>query len=272
MSKLVYHDSLLGKIPEHELAKRTKKTIWFLRKRRKELGISPYQKVVNHNSKYFDVITAESSYWLGYYFADGCIYKNGTRHHALLGSIDREVVKKLQSAIKFPNSSISRKKLNNDNTYYSVCINSKRLICKLEELGCVPNKTFIIGPPNIKKEFYWSFLMGFFDGDGSISVNSSINSWKASFGTASKKFYLWARKLFDKEKMNYSVEVRQVKNGAFYIICFCGWDAKIFLEKMYNSTPNKLPMTRKLEKFKKLCKSVKQRNRNRDRINQCFRK
>ena len=39
--------------------------------------------------------------------------------------------------------------------------------------GVVLNKTNIVKPPNIDKEFIPSFILGYFDGDGSIFLNNS---------------------------------------------------------------------------------------------------
>jgi hypothetical protein len=51
----------------------------------------------------------------------------------------------------------------------------------LIDKGIVPNKSLILKPPSISKEYYLPFILGYFDGDGSISKLSQYNNYSISF-------------------------------------------------------------------------------------------
>ena len=66
----------------------------------------------------------------------------------------------------------------------------------LAKYGIVPNKTFILQPPTfLNKEYYISFIKGYFDGDGSIWKRRNSDRYTISFVGASKPFIQWIRKI-----------------------------------------------------------------------------
>ena len=61
-----------------------------------------------------------------------------------------------------------------------ITLNSKKISKDLADKGIVPNKSLILQPPKISKEFYKPFILGYFDGDGSISKTSQYNNYTIS--------------------------------------------------------------------------------------------
>ena len=53
-----------------------------------------------------------------------------------------------------------------------ITLNSKKISNDLIDKGIIPNKSLILQPPSILPKFYKSFILGYFDGDGSISKTS----------------------------------------------------------------------------------------------------
>jgi hypothetical protein len=136
----------------------------------------------------------------------------------------------------------------NNKIVYHLQLCNKKLFNKLYELGCVPRKSNIVNPPAIDDEFYFPFILGYFDGDGSISRNTTINSWKIYIGTGGKNLFEWLESIFIKLSISYSVDIRKKKN-IFYGISLCGISGKVFMDQLYSSVPGYLPLSRKKHKF-----------------------
>lgn len=69
----------------------------------------------------------------------------------------------------------------------------------LLSIGLMPNKSKVIGEVGIPQKYFWHFLRGMFDGDGSI--HSYLDTrWKSSFmfytifSSASEDYIIWLRK------------------------------------------------------------------------------
>lgn len=130
----------------------------------------------NHN--FFDVINSElKAYWLGFIAADGCLHKNkelGFR----LAKRDVEHLVKFKASIN-SNHPIRLKwhdKSYSKGDYYALLnIYSSCFFDSLPKYNIVPAKTNILQWPTIDdSSLYRHFLRGYFDGDGSITVNNNI--------------------------------------------------------------------------------------------------
>lgn len=215
-----------------------------------------------YNTKAFDEINSVSAYWLGFYFSDGCVFTSKNKYSVILSSTDLEAIEKLKKFYGILDSkTISRTIPESGKKYYSLGIHSKILFNRMVELGCVPNKSLIIEPPKIDKEFIPAFLLGVIDGDGSISLNKSINQWKVSIGTGSEIFAGWVKSEMDSRNLLPSLEVRKNKN-AFYNITLFGNSGKIFLDELYRSVPTDLPLSRKYKAYLDMTTSISRRGPN----------
>lgn len=250
MKKQEYNDNLLGTIADLEIARITGKNINWIWKRRTTLGIDKCKITkprYNYNIKAFDNIDNISAYWLGYYFADGNICKSRNRSLITASSVDEEIIVKLSEFYGLNSGELIYQRKVKDTIYYSLQLCNEYLFNKLNSLGCVPNKSFIIDAPIIDPKFYNSFMVGVFDGDGSISLNKSINQWKVSIGTGSPYFIKWLESQVG--NLTYGLEKRKNGKKLFYNIVFVGLAAKEFLSRIYKSVPDGLPLSRKKEKF-----------------------
>ena len=54
----------------------------------------------------------------------------------------------------------------------------------------MPRKSLILKPPKISKNFFLPFILGYFDGDGSISKTSQYNNYSISI-QGTKEILLW---------------------------------------------------------------------------------
>ena len=129
------------------------------------------------DNNYFNKIdTEEKAYWLGFLYADGCVFKSKTGEKKLqLKSIDKEVV---DNFTKLLNSTYPIKISFNIRNgikyyYYFVYITSHSLVDSLIKLGCGYKKTFKLKFPRsnvLPVALRSHFMRGYFDGDGCVTT------------------------------------------------------------------------------------------------------
>jgi hypothetical protein len=151
--------------------------------------------VVNNN--YFNIIdNQESSYWLGFLYADGYIRerKSGNSLEMKLSIKDIEHLKKFRNSIGSNHKikeSFNKVKYKSGFSESHMCylaIYSNSLVNSIKQQGIHSRKTFTIEFPNIDKEYMNHFIRGFFDGDGCFSFNLKTLRPHTSLLCVSEKF------------------------------------------------------------------------------------
>lgn len=154
------------------------------------------------DESYFDDINShDKAYWLGFIYADGyvCI-RNENRSYMLGIELNRGDEHHLESFREAINSDCkiyrrSKTPFISNGCYKEyqmsiIRIYSKKLVESLMKHGVIPNKTYSLSFPDIKREYLGDFIRGYFDGDGSFhtySVNGHIYS-KFSFVAKDREF------------------------------------------------------------------------------------
>lgn len=134
---------------------------------KRTVGYIPTQ-VKTKNIRYFKRIDSNTkAYFAGFIAADGAIVKN-----ELTISIhvkDIKILQKLKEELESPNQIIKLNKKNTDMVRFTV--GNKELKQDLENIGITSRKTFTLQNiiENIPEEHKASFILGYFDGDGSFS-------------------------------------------------------------------------------------------------------
>ena len=145
------------------------------------------------NENYFEKIDNEhKAYWLGFIMADGCITrteKNGPYNRFEI-NLKNEISEKhlLEQFNKDLNSNYEIKVIKNKNTkknfeteVLKLRISCKKFVDNLILNGVSSNKTGKeILPNTIPKEFIKDFIRGYFDGDGSLTINKSFRICSSS--------------------------------------------------------------------------------------------
>jgi len=165
----------------------------------------------------FDSVGVREAYFLGYLCADGCVCVTTNGRYTLsVTSADKELVSRLRDHLSAHNRwRIEHTK--EGRVYYRMAFCSRHLCERLVELGCGVRKSLVLDKPNIPQALWFPFLLGYFDGDGSLSRNKSINSWKVSIGTGSYRFRDWMVSVLDGLGFVYSTEERKTrKKKPFY--------------------------------------------------------
>lgn len=125
---------------------------------------------------FHNIDTEEKAYFFGLLMADGNNFTKSYRIVLSLADYDVKIVEKFRDAINsnYPirlNKSNTKDYPNRHDRKY-LQINSKIMSNRLEEIGCMNNKSLIIKFPKdiIPNTLMHHFIRGVFDGDGSIST------------------------------------------------------------------------------------------------------
>lgn len=130
----------------------------------------------NLNRNYFKKIDSfEKAYWLGLIYADGSnkIYNNTF----VLGlkKEDSYILNILQNVLLTDVPIKMRKAITeNHSDFHRLEIYNKELCLDLLSHGVMENKTSILKKPNIEENLIFSFIRGYFDGDGSICTTTNL--------------------------------------------------------------------------------------------------
>lgn len=142
---------------------------------------------------YFEKIDSkEKAYWLGFIYADGCMVRHGKSLEFVL-SLSVKDENHLDKFIIHVGANILKKK-------YSINKNSKMVVIKignsiftrhLFNSGCIFKKSHRLKFPDlIDVDLFMAFLLGFSDGDGTRTGNSSvITSCSYDFLLEIKKYF-----------------------------------------------------------------------------------
>lgn len=222
----------------------------------------------NRTSKYkyqqdiFEIIdTAEKAYWLGFLAADGCNYQR--EHNAsIILNIHEKDIEHLEKFKQFCHTDAEIKSyigydgFSNQTPMCKITLNSKKISNDLIDKGILPNKSLILQPPHILKEFYKPFILGYFDGDGSISKTSQYNNYSISI-QGTKEILTWICEVLD---WDAKLEKRNINsnNNSYYIRCGGTNKPYQILNQLYNSC--EIHLDRKYNIYKTLETVVLSRN------------
>lgn len=137
-----------------------------------ELSVYPNKQdiglEVNHD--YFEEIdTVNKAYILGFFAADGCIYKNNKKCRVIFHIKDKSLLEKFKQEID------SKQMIQERYGYYKLEIGSSKMFSDLQNLGFTRDKSNNCSYPNINEEFDNHFIRGVFDGDGSAKIRKGTD-------------------------------------------------------------------------------------------------
>lgn len=193
------------------------------------------------------------AYAIGLLTADGSLSKDG--RHIDLSSKDLEQVMNFRECLGLE-SKIGRKASGSsaDKRFFRVQFGDILFYRWLTGIGLMPNKSKIIGSLRIPDKFFFDFLRGCFDGDGTIYAYWDPR-WKSSymfyltFASASLVFLVWLQKT-----LNRLVSVRgKIGKGGRGVLHlrFAKAETSIIWNKMYHGESITY-LTRKFTKGEKI--------------------
>lgn len=236
----------------NEIALRLGRTHSSVENKKGKLGLKGERKY-NFNMEFFESPLNEiSSYWLGFIGADGYISSH-KEFSIQLKSTDYEHLKKFNKSMggNIPVTFFEKKPGMIDGKPIPACkicqirIYSTKMVSDLINLGILPNKSLIFKFPNLDNEaLMWSFIRGYFDGDGSVYYDERSNQLRTKITSGSKVF----REGFSDFLKPYGIKTYMTAKGDGLDCGITGKEStRIFLSKMYDNS--NMHLDRKYNKY-----------------------
>lgn len=265
------------KMSNKEISQNINRTNKAIQVKLSKMGLKRPDKYYYNKHFFQDINTEEKAYWLGFMYADGyvCCSKTNAEVAIELSAIDIDHLRKFNKSLGGNISPTIRKERKKClKTTYGIAsfrIYSKEMAQDLIAHGCIQRKTFYIKFPKFENKFLtWSFIRGFFDGDGSVYRDTKRKFIGFNFTSASKDFLKELQKFLYEEGIYayLSQEKREKSNlnitAPTYKIFITGLNnAYEFGKKLYSEA--NIFLDRKKIKYDEAIKeyNVEERTRNR---------
>ncbi len=195
--------------------------------------------------------TPQLAYAIGLVATDGNLSSDG-RHMALV-SKDIDQIQTFKDCLGLTNSvSIKKSGFTSSGTAYMIQFGDIRFYKFLLSIGLTPAKSKTMGALLIPKKYFFDFLRGVFDGDGSF-YSYWDRRWKSSFlfyvtfASASLKYLEWLRETIENQ-IGIHGYLRKKMYGRVYQLSYAKQEAKLLIKLLY-----KVPDSPRLErKYKKV--------------------
>jgi hypothetical protein len=247
----ICNDYLLG-LSYNLLSEKYNICIWSIGNVLKKNNIISRVRKHSCNENYFEKIDSkEKAYWLGLLFADGYVrkrkqfegkYKQGGVIGISLKEGDEYLLEKLINDLESTYKLF--KQVKNEFLSYKLEIYSSKMSDDLINLGCVPNKSLKLQPPNLECKFISHFIRGYFDGDGSIGIYDGRNKFSL-LGT--NEVLSWILSYFRNKGMKTIPKISKKKN-IYQVQINSKLDIELIKNILYNSSDDYF-LKRKKEKF-----------------------
>lgn len=185
--------------------------------------------------------SSKLAYAVGLIATDGCLSPDG--RHLLLTSKDLEQVQNLRTIldVKTNIGIVYSGRKEGRRPYHRLQWGDVVLYNFLLGIGLTPNKSLTLGMVVVPDEYFFDFLRGHHDGDGSF-YSYFDPRWKSSymfylcFTSASKKHLLWIRsELYRLLRVQGSLSAHHQSNrpNSFYQLKFAKAETLLILGKLY---------------------------------------
>lgn len=175
-----YICSQYGKRTKNQIAKELGCSASFVKKIWAENNLSGTLKTTYYyNENYFEKIDTDvKAYWLGFIAADGNLYRRDGHQGLISITVHKQDIKLLENFKTELDTvkpiSLSKDKRRENTVMATLQISSDKIFNQLLEKGLGLRKTFDLNLSYIFQQipikFYPSFILGYFDGDGSIDI------------------------------------------------------------------------------------------------------
>jgi intein-encoded DNA endonuclease-like protein len=236
-------------------------TRWFKMLGIKSRRISTREKRLLFNEKFFDKWSPETSYLTGLMLADGYVSINprGSYYFGIT-STDQEIVEKVKKMLDSRHK-IGEKDRGNPRwkKQYVLQIGSKHAVKKLNELGVVPRKSFVLKMPDVPSNLMGHFIRGYFDGDGSVWCGYHYKKERKKPTLSLRVKFTSVSQDFLQETKNKLSETLSLKGsllfyGKAYRLHYGAHDAIKLYKFMYRGCEKELFLERKKKVFEKFIK------------------
>jgi hypothetical protein len=174
----------------------------------------PEIRTYSLDSSFFKSIdNSTKAYILGLLYADG--YNSNKVMSLTLQSPDREVLDYFKKALNYDGPTRIDKR-------WGTCIveiGSRSMSRDLTKLGCLKCKSLILDFPNldiVPKNFMGAFILGYFDGDGWITITTTR---QLAIGFCGSHLFIKKLQLFLKEELGLNGSLRSKVNHSELLYC-----------------------------------------------------
>lgn len=220
----------------------------------------PQRRKRQINETFFDTLTEESLWVLGWFYSDGNVSSKSNHFSVSVHSQDIEVLRLISRSLGFDSEAIYHSKRSQMCELYGCNAKTHN---RLIELGCVPNKSLVIRYPTFLTEDWqhWAFLRGVLEGDGHIGFKAKANRPGFSCELASGSFlFLEDIQRLLKTKLDIDTRIKSRPNSNSRKILVEGGREAVMklLDLLYRDGKTTLHLTRKREVYLAMRKQMTQ--------------
>lgn len=208
-----------------------------------------------HDPNFFDKLNiCETYYLIGLIASDGNLSKDYSR--ITIGLTDEELIHKIYpyfSDIKKRKVYVSQK--DSYKEFYTIISTNEDAILEINKMGIIPNKSvnLELSDKIAFSDYFWSFVRGYFDGDGCIYLCSKYrnkNYYAISITSGSYNFLKKLQLVFENFNIHSTLsrDKRKIKNSCYYLKIYKQDDVKLFYKLIY-SDKSQFFLKRKREIF-----------------------
>lgn len=203
------------------------------------------------------------AYAIGLITTDGCLIKDG--RHISFTSKDKEQIDNFKLCLNL-NNKIGKKARGGEEEkkYYVLQFGDVNFYKFLLSIGLFPNKSKTLSKLKIPRKYFFDFLRGHFDGDGS-SYSYWDNRWRSSFMfyivfvSASKNHVEWLKETITKN-LKIKGHITKGINSSVYQLKYAKTESLKLLERIYYNS-EVICLKRKKIKIENILSIARQKTR-----------
>ena len=207
------------------------------------------------NENYFkNIDTAEKAYWLGFIAADGYVQTHNSYTTKYIGITlaekDIKHLEKFKTSIEYTGPiKIYNYHGYTDSKGAKILLCSENMYNDLVIHGIVEHKSNILNRPNIPKKFAGAYILGYFDGDGSIYATEKSCGIKF-VGTDDILNYIIEYLSENGIDCENKAKNKRHENDIVEYISFGGYNKIIkIMNLLYSNVIESIPLERKYQKY-----------------------
>ncbi len=224
----------------NEIAKQLNRTpmgVRFQFRKHKITKIKSSHKKYVVNEAFFKQWNYYMSYVLGFAFADGSIRKRqGNSTTFRLYNCDKRILEVIRKLMKSNHKIVEDKRTGTD---YTLEIFRLKIVEDLELLGITENNSRTMKFPKVPDKYFFSFVRGYFDGDGHVEVTGKTGrKIRISFASGSKSFLSTLKSKLENRGIQCSMRtLREGYENESYQVSVLKRGRKLFYHGLYSEDP-----------------------------------
>lgn len=192
----------------------------------------------------------DNAYIFGWVMSDGCLKKEGRNKNAYavrISSNDFDIIEWLHTSICNGNKIYAQNK-----NGYQIKFRNENSIRFMMNHGLKERKSLDIKFPDVPDKYFWDFVRGYFDGDGSVITHTNKHNTycQISFTSGSEEFLVTLK---DRLKScgidSHLYKDNRVSNNSYYLRIIKRSEIEKVFHSMYQNIENGAVLHRKYQKF-----------------------